>query len=1299
MSCIKSTEHSIHTRRCFITGEYCSQQTNIQKERQRLHNSSDGPGINAFVVMNFSSMSDVVYESRIVPFIKSLAQFLYLDIEENRIACVSTGRIQDIDDPTLASEAIKKKRWKQVKTIHIHRADSNPVSNYIICNRICQQLQVADLIVVDTSVESANVFYEFGLATAFRKLILPICFSDSFFSKKLPENLETAILSQQEKNAKTVYSIDLVSLSQPPQRNSPLKNLEKHIDCYPWRRKLFEHFGIRFQEAPKKGDPPHELNPKDIHYVDASLALAEHFGFSDHKYAQFPYMDKIDEESSLPIGRQLYEWLMDSYNTPQCAIHSTNTITQDASRTRFYNSEKHPFTNNTLVVYTMDQFLNADESGMCIINFYRNITQPMLENHCFCGDRVAILGQTNWIWENPKDSQTSQAPLYRVSDLIRIGMNQATYQAERRRIKTGDYLNPAKNADQSSTCLTDQWKSAAKKQIKTHIRNRCIPLSPENPIYVTQLQGGIQKRIPNEVVKAIATQDTGLMTNEKRYFFCLYHVMLDTLRYTNEIVVDLSHNSVQAMFWLGAAHGSDVYAITVRHEMSEREKAWSNSDTINNDRPIFDLGGLWTAMLRYGETESFYKQLELIQLGIDQHAKLKLPESELEPFEEETFRQLYQASPYLKYGSPSLISTKTKLYRISTEKQGSSFVVGYPIDDIPSDPSLRTIQSTFAHKRISESKALESYYRDRFWRQMLRDNQLHLFLPMEDTFDANGPRLQLIKWDMDTVAELSHYLSKRKVIGKYQFDTLRKNHYYGQDEPNKEGFPPKDASKENFICIGNQTAPIKPTAGTEGWSLAKSLNHGPQNADREVRIMTKLSTVNAQPLWPPVAYRGFAAPTDTNIKSYTELFFPPDCITCLARSKENADEKPLTCEYASAHSVANHSTNRNFADLVTTATNHPPEPSACPNVVLHFSISKEDQFPEFHACLKCTGFPVNHCLSKEDRDHIQLLLKNFFPRGLSLRKVKQNDTAGFSYHYQVTTNCTKYIWEVAPSLLNQYGLTVHKEDWKKSELVFHFDTDSKPLESSLPNVPSDSATSSTNHTISYHMLSQLLLWRQEQDTDASIPSSVQFSSEPKNFKYHVSMVGVSGPATKALTALLVDDEQKYRIWGKEGSTINEDYRNNLKRYLPLNTLQTHIREDFYRKFSEKFGDNPSELLSKAIHLSVNYLSTILPQYFLPFLSLSDERRIANALEAFLRTTDSQNNNDFDIAVKESTDTILAVLKELLSNFRGVEALYDVKVSATAENSQTDNRKIDNIELLRDEMTPVISCLYVKPNNI
>ena len=101
--CIKSTANSTHTRRCFSTGEYCSQQTNIQKIRKKLHSKTNdkgepAPEINAFVVMNFSSISDVVYESKIKPFIEGLHQYLYLDTTSNRIACVSTGLKKDIND-------------------------------------------------------------------------------------------------------------------------------------------------------------------------------------------------------------------------------------------------------------------------------------------------------------------------------------------------------------------------------------------------------------------------------------------------------------------------------------------------------------------------------------------------------------------------------------------------------------------------------------------------------------------------------------------------------------------------------------------------------------------------------------------------------------------------------------------------------------------------------------------------------------------------------------------------------------------------------------------------------------------------------------------------------------------------------------------------------------------------------------------------------------------------------------------------------------------------------------------------
>ena len=107
-----------------------------------------------------------------------------------------------------------------------------------------------------------------------------------------------------------------------------------------------------------------------------------------------------------------------------------------------------------------------------------------------------------------------------------------------------------------------------------------------------------------------------------------------------------------------------------------------------------------------------------------------------------------------------------------------------------------------------------------------------------------------------------------------------------------------------------------------------------------------------------------------------------------------------------------------------------------------------------------------------------------------------------------------------------------------------------------------------------------------------------------------------------------------------------------------------------------------------------YLSTILPQYFLPFLSRSDERRIYHGLEAFLRSIDCQNTEEFEKAVSSYTDTFLETLKDLLSTFRGVEALYEVKVSAESQNN-TDNRKIQEITPAKkpEEGDPWITCLY------
>lgn len=143
---------------------------------------------------------------------------------------------------------------------------------------------------------------------------------------------------------------------------------------------------------------------------------------------------------------------------------------------------------------------------------------------------------------------------------------------------------------------------------------------PNNPVYADRVKNDIDKTILYETGKTEIERCTCTNTD----FFCLYHVMLRTLRNTNQIVVDLSNNCLQSLFWLGAAHGSDIHAVTVLHEETEKERKIITGGIEKKTRNIFDVAGLWTAILRSNDTDGFYRQLALAQAGIENHSSIRL---------------------------------------------------------------------------------------------------------------------------------------------------------------------------------------------------------------------------------------------------------------------------------------------------------------------------------------------------------------------------------------------------------------------------------------------------------------------------------------------------------------------------------------------------------------------------------------------------------------------------------------------------------------------------------------------------
>ena len=1112
--CEKSTQYSVHSRRCFMTGELCSKQSSVHRKREELHAENE---INAFVVMNFSDMSDVVYKWKLRSFIESLKKFLFLKKEADKdhpgktrttaIACVATNK----DDIPMK----EGDKWVPVKNIRVVRADSNTESNYVICDRVCQQMQIADLIIVDVSVENTNVFYEFGMAAAFGKLILPICYNESFYQMRLPEGAKRFLEERRDEAATAEFSdgekqqiLDLEHIR---------KMLEHHIDSYPWRRKLFEYYGIRF----RKGN-------SEVGYTNFRDITNPVFGFSDLQYIRFPYDHQIDawaipEEAQKndknttkknPYGYDV----VDDGDRTKVGYHLYNRLRASYNQKMSDKNDPSPF--NTLVVYTMDGVMNGEQAGQCIINYYRHMTARIQEEHCFCGDRVGILGQSNKIHDDPKDTKTDQKLMYKVSDIIRIGMNEATHMAMQKKIKTEDYLSA-----NHGIVGNDDWPKDILRSVKEYVRNRCIPAYPDEPIYVDQLEHGVQKHIL-----------TKNMDDDRKYFFCLFHVMLHTLRYTNEIVVDLSRNSLQALFWLGVAHGSDAHAITVRHMPTEQEMKQLGEQALPSERHIFDVAGLWTAILRSNDTDGFYQQLAKAQVGIEQSSKLLLPDSE--KYQELVLEQYHAPSPYMKGGYSSFregfdaLSGKDEKSLNSEElKLALKLLRG-----IGENERLCKIWDTLTERNKLESKQLESYYRSRFWSRLLRQNALHIYIPEKKgrTEENNQPCRVNISWDVSATAELSHYLSKRLMIGSYRQTML------------SETGPQPEVWNQNFISIGDETKPF-----SKGGSRLTLVDYA-----REKLPALRLRKKDTREV--TCGYRGES-------KRLIRGFFEPD--------------------------TGDGETNV-FA-----------------------------------------WFPMKECIEhiKEQRENDE--------------KKKGQDAENGQ-----TSNAEN---AQIPNAENERI----KEDEKKG--IYHGNATLENVKCSLKNrnLGADNR---------YTQLAQLLLWRE--------PTG----ESRKEMRFWVSLVGVSGPATLALTTLLVNPEQREELFRRDGIFSDADaVQKKSKKHL-LNMLQSDIRAEFLEKYNALLANHlDAEVLPKVRYATNLYLSTILYQYFFPFLTIADEMRIKNGMDAFLAA--SRMGLEASDNWKSVENGVKKALKDALEALYGVESLYTVSVAYT--DSDTDSRWPKGIEPL------------------
>ena len=116
---------------CFMNRKSCVYERSVQSALDKTDNSKKL----AFVIMPFEKRLDALYHWEIAPFLRANG---YTPV----------------------------------------RADDVNRIGYIICEKICKQIQEADLVVVDISFHNPNVFYEMGLAMALQKPLLTLCCDD-----------------------------------------------------------------------------------------------------------------------------------------------------------------------------------------------------------------------------------------------------------------------------------------------------------------------------------------------------------------------------------------------------------------------------------------------------------------------------------------------------------------------------------------------------------------------------------------------------------------------------------------------------------------------------------------------------------------------------------------------------------------------------------------------------------------------------------------------------------------------------------------------------------------------------------------------------------------------------------------------------------------------------------------------------------------------------------------------------------------------------------------------------------------
>lgn len=190
----KSQNPSGFMMRCPITGAYCSHRNKIKRRKAKRHKDNK---VMIFMIMHYSPITDTIYKWLLKDVIKDQdIRFEFIDPvageavkpkPEKRNSIEESGPMPDgfpYETEYYDDSQEKMFTLEDGCIISLVRADDFSSNSHIVCESVCAKIQEADMVIVDLSYGNPNVFYEFGMAVALGKKILPICYIDKYYDEK-----------------------------------------------------------------------------------------------------------------------------------------------------------------------------------------------------------------------------------------------------------------------------------------------------------------------------------------------------------------------------------------------------------------------------------------------------------------------------------------------------------------------------------------------------------------------------------------------------------------------------------------------------------------------------------------------------------------------------------------------------------------------------------------------------------------------------------------------------------------------------------------------------------------------------------------------------------------------------------------------------------------------------------------------------------------------------------------------------------------------------------------------------------